>query len=253
MKVSIISIVFNNVEHIEDCIRSVKCQQYDDVEYIVVDGKSTDGTIEVVKRSMGIIDNYITERDRGLYDALNKGIRLANGDVIGILHSDDIFYNEDVIGDVVAKFRETNADLVYAKGIFVDRDNPNKIKRIYGSNNFKKWFLYFGWIPLHTTIFVRKEVFERSGLYDLKYSIASDYDISLRWFMDDNIQKGFLDKFIVKMRLGGKSTTLGLQKSKSRQDLEIIKKHHLWGWFTLFFKVARKIPQYLNPVFSKIG
>lgn len=253
MKVSIVTIVYNNKDHIADCIQSVMSQTCQNFEYVIIDGGSTDGTLEEIERNNSRIDLFLSEKDRGLYDALNKGIRLATGDIVGILHSDDMFYNEDVVGDVVAKFNETNADLVYAKGVFVDRDNPNKVKRIYGLNNFKKWFLYFGWIPLHTTIFVRKEVFERAGVYDLKYSIASDYDISLRWFMDDNIRKEFLDKFIVKMRLGGKSTTLGLQKNKSRQDLEIIKKHHLLGWITLFFKVARKIPQYLKPVFCKIA
>lgn len=252
MKVSIITVVFNNKCHIADCFQSLVNQSYKDVEYIVIDGGSTDGTLEELEKYKRQIDIFLTERDQGLYDALNKAVRLATGDIVGILHSDDLFYNQDVISDVVGKFIETNADLVYAKGVFVDRNSPIKVKRIYGSAHFRKWFLYFGWIPLHTTIFVRKDVFKRSGLYDLKYSIASDYDISLRWFLDDNVRKEFLDEFTVKMRLGGKSTSMKLQKTKSLQDLVIIKEHGLWGVFTLGFKLLRKVPQYLMPYFIKI-
>lgn len=252
MKVSIITVVYNNKCHIADCFQSLVNQSYKDVEYIVVDGGSTDGTLEELKENKRQIDIFISERDQGLYDALNKGIRLATGEIVGILHSDDLFYNQEVISDVVAKFMETNADLVYAKGVFVDRNNPIKVKRIYGSTHFRKWFLYFGWMPLHTTIFVRKDVFKRSGLYGLKYSIAGDYDISLRWFLDDNVRKEFLDEFTVKMRLGGKSTSMKHQKTKSLEDLVIIKEHGLWGVFTLGFKLLRKVLQYLMPYFIKI-
>jgi glycosyltransferase len=129
----------------------------------------------------------------------------------------------------------------------VARENCDKVRRIYKVSKFKKAFLYCGWIPLHTTIFVRREVFDKHGYYDLKYSIAGDYDISLRWFLDNDLKKVYMNKYIVKMRLGGVSTRIKLQKTKSLQDLAIINNHHLLGAFTLAFKLVRKVPQYLKP------
>lgn len=247
MKVSIITIVYNNKEYISDCIESVYNQSYKDIEHIVIDGDSTDGTQQVIESYQDKLAYYTSEKDNGLYDALNKGIKKATGDIIGILHSDDVFYDIYVIEKILKAFDESNAELVYANGVFVDRVNPQIVKRVYSSKSFKKCFLLFGWIPLHTTIYVKKELFEKFGLYDRRYSIASDYDISLRWFKNNGIVKYFLDEYVVKMRLGGKSTTASLQKLKSKEDLQIIKRNKLWGVFTLFFKIARKIPQYLKP------
>jgi glycosyltransferase len=251
VKISIISIVYNNEDHILDCINSVNNQKYDNMEYIIIDGGSTDGTVKKIEENNDRIDVFISEKDKGLYDALNKGIKKATGDVIGILHSDDVFFNQNVLLKVASAFKESKADLVYGKGVYVSKTNLSKMKRIYSSNNFNKAYLYFGWIPLHTTIFVKKHIFEKYGLYDLSYSIASDYEISLRWFLNDEIKKYYLDCFFVKMRLGGKSTTTKLQKKKSSEDLEIIKSYNLWGVITLFFKIARKIPQYIKPIFFK--
>ena len=249
MKVSLITIVFNNKEHIAGCIRSVINQTYQNVEYIVIDGGSTDGTKEVIESFEERIAFFESGPDKGLYDALNKGIKLATGDIIGILHSDDLFHTDTIIEDVVKVFVSEFSDIVYGNGVYVDRDDVTKIKRIYSSSFFKNYYLKFGWIPLHTTIFVKRNVFEELGLYSLNYSIASDYDISLRWFRENSLKKVFLDKCLVKMRLGGKSTSLNLQKAKSLQDLAIIKKHNLWGVITLGFKLIRKVPQYLRPIF----
>ncbi|GAO31486.1 glycosyltransferase family 2 protein [Geofilum rubicundum] len=249
MKISLITIVYNNKDHIEDCLNSVLNQNYDDIEYVVIDGGSTDGTIEIISRYLDQITYFDSRPDKGLYDALNRGVSLATGDIVGILHSDDLFVNNEVVNDVFSVFEKEKADIVYAKGLFVARDNCQNVRRIYKASSFKKGLLNWGWIPLHTTIFVKREVFAKHGLYDLNYPIASDYDISLRWFRDNSLRKVFLDKYIVKMRLGGKSTSMNLQKSKSLQDLAIIKKHGLWGGVTLGFKLIRKVPQYLRPYF----
>ena len=184
---------------------------------------------------------------------MNKGIKAATGDIIGILHSDDLFFYDDTLSNIVSVFEENNADLVYAKGQYVDRTNINLVKRIYPSKPFKKIYLYFGWIPLHTTIYVKKEIFDNYGKYQTNYKIASDYEISLRWFFNDKIKKIFLNDWVVKMRLGGKSTTISLQKLKSNEDLKIISKYNLLGYFTLFCKIARKIPQYLIPKIFRIN
>tara|TARA_R110002020_G_scaffold417571_1_gene626726 strand:- start:29960 stop:30721 length:762 start_codon:yes stop_codon:yes gene_type:complete len=247
MTISIITIVYNNRETIESCIKSVREQTYSNVEHIIIDGGSTDGTqneIDAYKSGLGY---YISEKDNGLYAALNKGIRKANGSIIGILHSDDMFYESITLEKVVEAFQRTNADLIYGKGIFVDKLNINKIRRVYSTKNFKRSSLQYGWIPLHTTIFVKSKVFEKYGFYKETFSIASDYEISLRWFTNNSIQKYFLDEWLVKMRLGGKSTTLKLQKAKSLEDLKIIKYYNLGGVFTLICKIGRKVPQYLFP------
>ncbi|GHT18119.1 glycosyl transferase [Bacteroidia bacterium] len=251
MKISILSIVYNNAECISDCIQSVINQDYTDVEHIVIDGGSTDGTQAVIEKYRDKIAAYVSEKDSGLYNALNKGIRLATGDVIGILHSDDLFFSEHTLSEIAETFQTANADLVYANGQYVDKQNISKVKRIYPAGNLNKSYLKFGWIPLHTTIYVRREVFEKYGLYDESYQIASDYEISLRWFLNDEIKKTFLDKWVVKMRLGGKSTSMNLQKRKSAEDLQIIRKYRLCGYFTLFCKIAQKIPQYLVPQLKK--
>lgn len=247
MKISIITIVYNRVSCISNCIESVLNQTYSNIEYLVIDGGSTDGTQQKIERYKDRIDYYISEKDEGIFDALNKGIKNATGDVIGILNSDDFFYQPDTIKNVIEAFQSSGADLVYAKGLFVDKENPEKVKRMYPSKPFQKRFLYFGWIPLHTTIFVRQEIFKKYGYYNPGYSIASDYEISLRWFKNDRIRKIFLNEWVVKMRLGGLSTSAKLQLKKSREDLRIINRHKLNGLFTLACKIGRKIPQYVIP------
>ncbi|SDS34194.1 glycosyltransferase [Gillisia sp. Hel1_33_143] len=247
MKISIITIVYNRAHCIEDCIKSVLSQTYSNVEYLVIDGGSTDGTAKIIEKYADKIDYYISEKDEGIFDALNKGIKNATGEVIGILNSDDFFYSEQTLSQIIEAFQYSGAELVYAKGLFVSETDITKIKRIYPSNSFKKVFLNFGWIPLHTTIFVKKEVFENYGCYNDGYRIASDYEISLRWFKNDEISKFYLNEWVVKMRLGGLSTSAKFQLRKSREDLRIISKYKLSGIFTLSFKIARKIPHYIIP------
>ncbi len=247
MKVSIITIVYNNVAYIEDCIQSVLNQTYKNIEYIIIDGGSTDRSQKIIEKYQSKLAYYISEKDRGLYDALNKGIQQATGEIVGLLHSDDILFEDTTIEKIVNKFKETGSDLVYAKGMFVHRDDNSNVRRIYYSKPYKKRYLNFGWIPLHTTIFVKKSIFEKHGLYMEQYQISSDYDISLRWFLDDSMRKEFLDQWTVKMRLGGKSTTKKLQVIKSMEDVNIIRRYKLLGYFTLSMKIARKIPQYLIP------
>ena len=252
MKISIITIVYNNRNCIADCIKSVLSQDYADIEHIIIDGGSTDGTQQIIEKYRDKIAFYISEKDNGLYNALNKGLQRATGDIIGILHSDDLFFEKNTLSKVAKTFSETNTDLVYANGQYVDKQDINQVKRIYPAKDFKKSYVKFGWIPLHTTIYVKREVFEKHGLYDEKYSIASDYDISLRWFLNDEIKKVFLNEWVVKMRLGGKSTSMNLQRKKSAEDINVIRNFRLWGYFTLLCKIAQKIPQYLIPKFRNI-
>ena len=273
MKISIITICYNRVSTIESAIQSVLSQNYQAIEYIVVDGGSTDGTQAVIEKYRSEISHYISEPDKGMYDALNKAIKMATGELVMILHSDDEFFNEKVLQLYANEYLKSGADVLYANGVYIDNPQPlkggkkdysqqtnddktqnskietpnEKIKRIYNSKPFKPWYLYFGWIPLHTTIAVKKDVFDRFGLYKDHYRIASDYEISLRWFSNASLKKHFINARVVKMKLGGKSTSASLQKKKSTEDLDIIKQYKLWGIITLAFKIARKIPQYLLP------
>jgi len=252
MKVSIITIVYNNQALIADCIQSAQSQSYSNIEHIVIDGGSTDGTQEQIAPYIDKLAFYISEKDNGLYDALNKGIKLATGDVIGILHSDDLHYEHNTIQKIVEAFQATGADIVYANGVYVDKQDHKKVKRIYAGKTFHKKYLPYGWVPLHTTMYVKKELFEKYGMYDTQYEIASDYEMSLRWLTNKEIKTYFLNCNVVKMRLGGKSTSASLQKKKSTEDLHIIKRYKLNGVYTLGFKIARKIPQYLLPQLLKI-
>lgn len=247
MKISIITIVFNRKHCIADCIKSVINQSYPNIEHIIIDGGSTDGTCEEIEKFRDHLAVYISEKDKGIFDALNKGIKKASGDIIGILNSDDLFYDNDAISKMAETFKNSSAHLVYAKGLFVDSKNLNKVKRLYPSKPFQRKYLHYGWIPLHTTIFVKKEVFDYYGGYNPGFTIASDYEISLRWFQNEEITKHFLNEWLVKMRMGGLSTSLKLQIKKSREDLRIIDQYQLGGVFTLACKIGRKIPQYLIP------
>lgn len=251
MKVSIITACFNREKTISTAIESVINQDYDKIEYLIIDGDSKDSSMEVVYQYKNSIDVIISEKDAGIYNALNKGITNSHGDIIGILHSDDFFYDKNTITKIVEIFKNTNADIVYANGMYVDENNIEKVKRIYRSNIFRSYFLYFGWIPLHTTIFVKKSVFEKFDFYREDFKIASDYEISLRWFRNKTLKKVFLNEWVVKMRLGGKSTDMKQQKLKSSEDLKIINEYGLLGKLTLCFKILRKVPQYLLPLIFK--
>ncbi|WP_294319073.1 glycosyltransferase family 2 protein [uncultured Chryseobacterium sp.] len=251
MKISIITACYNREKTISTTIESVVNQNYDNIEYLIIDGNSKDGSINIINRYKSKVDCIISENDTGIYNAINKGIIRSTGDIIGLLHSDDFFYSKDTISQIANVFKETNADIVYANGMYVEESNVDKIKRIYKSKPFRGYYIYFGWIPLHTTIFVRKEVFEKYGLYREDFNIASDYEISLRWFRNKNLKKVFLDQWVVKMRLGGKSTDMKQQKLKSSEDLKIISQYNLFGHFTLFLKIFRKIPQYILPKLVK--
>ncbi|RXG13104.1 glycosyltransferase family 2 protein [Leeuwenhoekiella aestuarii] len=251
MKISVITIVYNNKATIASCIEAVSSQDYPDVEHIVIDGGSTDGTREIIESYRDRLGYYVSEPDKGLYNALNKGIRAATGAIIGILHSDDFYPKKSTLSEIAQAFQSSGADMVYGNGMFVNREQPDVVKRIYKAKPFQPRYLKYGWVPLHTTIYVKKEVFETYGLYEEDYRIASDYEITLRWLSNPQIKTHFVNDWLVKMRLGGKSTTAALQQLKSTEDLQIIKRYPLWGILTLAFKIGRKIPQYLLPRFKK--
>jgi len=179
MKVSIITAVFNGVKTLEDCIKSVVAQTYTKTEHIIIDGGSTDGTVEVIERHRDKIAKVISEPDNGIYDAMNKGIRAATGDIVGILNSDDMYANEFVIERVVKAISEDNVESCYGDLVYVDRDDIAKIKRQWRAGEYKKERFKTGWMPPHPTFFVKREIYERYGLLNIDFPLAADYEIML--------------------------------------------------------------------------
>lgn len=247
MKISIITTTYNSASTIEQTIQSVLNQSYTNIEYIIVDGLSTDGTLDIINRYKSQISKIISEKDNGIYDALNKGIDLATGDVIGILHSDDFYMNSNVIENVANTFNQTKCDGLYANLYYVDKDNTNKIKRKWHSGNYSEGAFLNGWMPPHPTFFVKKEIYARLGKFNLQFVTAADYELMLRFIHKNKIKLAYLNQFIVKMRMGGKSNDT--VKSRVTANLDDRKAWEVNGlkprFYTLTLKPLRKIFQFL--------
>ena len=204
MKISIITVVWNNAKTIKDAINSVLNQSYKDIEYIVIDGSSTDGTIDIVQ-SYGDKIKFISEKDNGLYDAMNKGIRMATGDVVGILNSDDFYASDKILQIVADEFLKGNIDSVYANLEYIDANDPKRVIRYWRSKKYQEGLFRSGWHPAHPTFFVKKEIYEKYGVFDLSFKIAADYELMLRFFEKCKITSSYVDEVFVKMRIGGES------------------------------------------------
>jgi len=248
MKISIITVVYNNKNTIKDAIESVLNQTYKNIEYIVVDGDSRDGTVEIIKSYGDKIDKFITELDNGIYDAMNKGIKLATGDVIGILNSDDFYLNNNIIEKVVHEFQNKKVDSVYGDLIYVDNKDTNKIVRYWKSKEYKKGLFKTGWHPAHPTFFVKKEIYENYGLFDLNFKIAADYEIMLRFLEKYKITVEYIPEVLVKMRIGGESNRS--IKNILKANIECYKAWKINDLkppiFLIFIKPLNKLKQFLR-------
>ncbi len=246
IKVTIITSIFNNKEFIKEAINSVNNQTYKNIEHIIVDGNSTDGSKEIIKENMNKKTYFISEYDTGIYDALNKGIEMSSGNIIGILHSDDIFKDSNVITDVVNKFNENNHDLIYGNLNYISKKENKSIIRKWKSNNFSLKKIKYGWMPPHPATFIKKEVFSEIGSYNKKFQISADYDLLTRILTKKKFSVGYLDRVLVLMRIGGKSNK-GLRNvyQKMIEDYYIIRENKIGGIYTLFFKNLIKIKQLL--------
>lgn len=212
MKISIITVCFNSSKTIRDTIESVLSQDHSDIEYIIIDGGSSDGTVEIISEYQSKIAKFVSEKDRGIYDAMNKGISLATGDVIGILNSDDIYINSDTVSELMQVMNHKNADCVFADLIVVDPQNMKRVLRYYDSSKFKTSKFRFGWMPAHPTFFVKRQVYEKVGMFSLKYQIAADYEMLIRILHVHQFKYAYLPKPVVKMRSGGTSSA-GLSRN----------------------------------------
>ena len=233
MKVSIITVTFNSEKYLEETLESIFSQSYPDIESIVIDGKSTDGTLSILQKYQNKI-TYISEPDTGIYDAMNKGIALATGDIIGILNSDDVLFDKEIINKVVNSF-SSDLDCVYGNVILVNESN--KIVRNYSSANFKLKDFEFGHMPPHPSFYVRKEAFQKFGHYNTSFKISADYDLLSRFMYIHKLKSKYLDFIIVKMRDGGISSSI---KNKWLLNKEVLISCRLNNINTNLIKVYSK-------------
>jgi glycosyltransferase involved in cell wall biosynthesis len=247
LKISVITATFNSAATIESTIRSVIDQDHPDIEYIVVDGGSTDGTLDIVRRYTSRISRLIVETDRGIYDALNKGIAAASGDLISILHSDDFFIDTHVLGKYVELFRSTRADAAYSDLFYVDRSDTDKIVRKWKSGTYSPDAFYNGWMPPHPTFIVKKEIYARYGVFDLRFRTAADYELMLRFILKHGISLAYLPEFTIKMRVGGVSNAKVKNRiAANREDRRAWSVNGLTPkFYTLLLKPLRKLVQFL--------
>jgi len=248
LRFSIITICFNSCLTIADTIKSVAGQSHKNIEYIVVDGCSTDGTKEIIGHYSGNITKYVSQKDNGLYDALNKGIALATGDVIGFLHADDLYADEKAVEKVAALFDKEKTDSVYGDLVYVNSRDTQKVVRYWHAGKLSIGKLKLGWFPPHPAFFVKKNIYVRYGGFDTGFKIAADYDIMLRFLLDKRISSAYLPQVLIKMRLGGASNR-NLQNlyRKSSEDLAVMRKHAVdFPLLALLLKNISKIPQFIT-------
>lgn len=251
MKVSIITSCYNRAATIRSAIESVLAQDYNDIEFIVVDGSSTDGSLDIIREYVDRISIIISEPDHGMYEAINKGIRVATGEIIGLLHSDDFFYDNGGIGRIVKRIKRTHADFLYGDGLFVNPDNTNKVVRNWIGGGYRLWKVRHGWLPLHPTCYIRRDVMMRLGLYNESYKIAADSDLLVRYLLTGGLTVTYLNEYIVRMRMGGLSTDSAKRKKMWEEDIRVYVSHGLWPTLTKLEKMAWKVPQFVLALLKK--
>jgi len=244
MKISIVTVTYNCVATIGDTLRSVASQTYPDIEHIVIDGGSTDGTLQTIESHRTRVSCLISEPDNGIYDAMNKGIARASGDLVGFLNADDVLASADAI-TCIAEAARDGVDAVYGDLVYVRTTNLDKVVRRWRSGAFARDRLRFGWMPPHPTFYVRTALLRDIGGFDDGLRVAADYDLMLRCLMRPGLRIAYVRSVLVRMRLGGASnaSSSALQR-KSREDLVVMRRHGIGGWFTLLSKNVRKLPQF---------
>ena len=246
MKISIITATYNSAATVRDTLLSVSGQHHGEVEHIIVDGGSRDGTLDIVA-SFPHVDRVITGKDSGIYDAMNKGIGAATGEVIGILNSDDVYVDATVLSEVAAAFSDPAVMTVYADLQYVDAADLQKVKRNWISGRFRPRRFYYGWMPPHPTFFVRRSVYDRAGLFHLSLRSAADYELMLRILVKLAMPAHYIPRVIVKMRAGGMSNASLFNRLRANKEDRLAWK--LNGlrpyFFTLYLKPLRKIHQFI--------
>jgi glycosyltransferase involved in cell wall biosynthesis len=245
--VSVVTVCFNAVKTLQGCIQSIRRQSYQ-AEHIVIDGGSSDGSRELLQAQQSGIARLVMEPDRGMYDALNKGIGLATGDVVGILHADDIYAHGEVLANVVRALEASGAESCYGDLEYVHFADVSRVVRRWRAGAFRLEAFYWGWMPPHPTFFVRRSVYERFGSFLLDLGTAADYELMLRFLLKHRISTAYIPEVLVRMRLGGKSTvSLGARLRANDMDRKAWRVNDLrpYPW-TIPLKPLRKLPQFLR-------
>jgi glycosyltransferase len=228
MKITLITATYNSERFLQQCIQSIASQSHADIEHIVVDGGSSDRTIEIIKENENSISKWISEPDRGMYDAINKGIKMATGDVIGILNSDDMLVNKDVIAKIVKTFIDKGVDSVYGDLEYVDQEYTNRVFRVWKGKTYNRNLFKMGWMPGHPTFYIKKELIEKYGKYENHFYTAADYEFMARYLYKHEISSYYLPEMIVKMRTGGASNrNLNQRLRANRRDYLAMKKNSI--------------------------
>lgn len=248
MRVSIITVCYNSESTIQDTIKSVLHQDYKDIEYIIIDGQSTDQTLAIVNKYKNKIAHIISEKDNGMYDAINKGIHIATGKIIGILNSDDFYTDKQVISKIVDEIENKKVDSLYADLEYVHFKNISKTIRYWKSGTYRHGLFGNGWMPPHPTFFVKKDIYIQYGLYNTTFKSAADYELMLRLLHKHKVSTTYLKKTIVKMRVGGMSNASF--KNRINANKEDRKAWEINGlkakWYTLYLKPLSKLKQYFT-------
>ncbi|MCE9681669.1 glycosyltransferase family 2 protein [Halomonas alkalisoli] len=247
LTISVITACFNSEETIGDAIATLKQQTWPAVEHVVVDGASKDGTVAIARNTLGDSDILISEPDQGIYDALNKGIAHASGEVVGFLHSDDLYAHDEVLSRVAACFADPAVGAVYGDLQYVQADKTERVIRHWKSGPFNRGKLKRGWMPPHPTFFMRRELYRELGGFDLAYRIAGDYDAMLRYLGSEKVKVVYLPEVLVKMRVGGASNgSLKQILHKSREDIAAMRNNGINPIVALPCKNLSKLPQFIK-------
>jgi glycosyltransferase involved in cell wall biosynthesis len=247
LKITIITVTYNSANTLNTAIESVLGQTYPNIEYIVVDGASKDGTAQLVKSYGDRIAKFVSEPDTGIYNAMNKGLKMATGNYIGYLHADDVLSSPTIVAEMVASIEANHPDVVYGNLEYVAKDNLNKTIRYWKTDDFTPQRLKHGWMPPHPTVYINNDIYRRLMGYDESFKIAADYELMLRLFTIPNLKTVNLQQTMVKMRMGGASNrSLRNLWLKSNEDIRAMKKNNTGGYATLIVKMASKLTQFVR-------
>lgn len=248
IKVTLITVTLNSEKFVEDAIKSVIAQDYKHIEHIIIDGESTDGTLAVVEKYKGNIAKYISEKDYSMYDAINKGMKMATGDIIGTLNSDDMLASPDVIRRIVENFETKKVDAVYGDLVYVDQDNTSQVLRKWKGGEYSIKKFQYGWMPAHPTFYFRRSLLETCGYYETHFFSAADYEFMTRYLYYHKISAAYIPKLIVKMRHGGMSNSSIFRRLRAnRRDYLAMKKNRVpMPLIVSVLKPMIKLHQYTN-------
>lgn len=255
MKISIITSTYNSDKTIKDTLNSILNQTYKNIELLIIDGDSKDNTLEIVHQYESLFNGklkYISESDKGIYDAMNKGIRMATGDIIGILNSDDLYMDNNVLEDIANTFIKNKVDSIYGNLIFVEENNTNKIVRTWKGSQYISGSFLKGWHPAHPTFYVKREVYEKYGAFDISFDVSADFELMLRLIEKHKISNLYLDRYFVKMRMGGESTgSINKIITGNKNILRAFKKNGFK--VSPLYPIKRLFPKAINLIKTKIG